>query len=72
MVLWLRYLKDGPKALHKKEYAQSSGYDREVVVRDIEDNCLTLPEAAVKAPSSQPRQMSCKPFSSPAKSRAFL
>ena len=48
MVLWLRYLKDGPKALHKKEYAQSSGYVREVVVRDIEDNCLTLPEAAVK------------------------
>ena len=48
MVLWLKYLKDGPKALKKKEYIQLSGYDREIVLRDIEDNCLTLPEAAVK------------------------
>jgi transposase-like protein len=48
MTLWLRYQRDGPLALKKKDYVQSSGYDREVILRDIEDNCLTLPEAAAK------------------------
>ena len=48
MVLWLKYSKDGPKVLHDQKRIQLSGYEKEVVLRDIEDNCLTLPEAAVK------------------------
>jgi len=48
MVLWLRYQREGTLALRKKEYNLYSGYEKEVVVRDIEDNCLTLSEAAVK------------------------
>ena len=48
MVLWQRYLKDGPKALQEKAYTRLSSYEKEVVLRDIEDNCLTLSEAAVK------------------------
>ena len=48
MALWLKYLKDGLKALQKKEYIRLSSFEKEAILRDIEDNCLTLPEAAAK------------------------
>ena len=48
MALWLKYQKDGPLGLQKGEYTQCDGYNREVILHDIEDNCLTLPEAAAK------------------------
>lgn len=51
MVLWLKYQRGGMQALldaHSKQYKQYDSYSREVILRDIEDNCLTLSEAAAK------------------------
>ena len=47
-VLWEKYQKEGPSGLIKKQYARTDGLFRETVLRDIENNCLTLSEAAIK------------------------
>ena len=47
-VLWEKYQKEGPSELIKKQYVLTDGPFREKVLRDIENNCLTLSEAAVK------------------------
>ena len=47
-VLWEKYQKEGPSGLIKKQYAHTDGSFREMVLRDIENNCLPLFEAAVK------------------------
>ena len=46
--LWLLYQKEGPLALRKKHNIRADGAFREKVVRDIEENHLTLYEASVK------------------------
>ena len=46
--LWIKYQREGPLGLRKKRYVRTDGLFREAVVRDIAENCLTLPEAAVK------------------------
>ena len=46
--LWLKYQIEGPSSLIKKKYIYSDGAYREKILRDIEDNCLTLSEAAIK------------------------
>ena len=46
--LWVLYKKGGPLALKKKQYIIADGSFREKVVRDIEENHLTLYEAVVK------------------------
>ena len=47
-VLWKKYQTEGPSGLIKKQYIRSDGSYREMVLRDIENNCLTLSEAAIK------------------------
>ena len=47
-VLWKKYQKEGPSGLIKKQYVLTDGSYRETVLRDIENNCLTLSEAAIK------------------------
>jgi transposase-like protein len=47
-VLWIKYQKDGLSALAKKQYTITDGTYRESIIRDIEDNCLSLSEAAIK------------------------
>ena len=47
-VLWEKYQMEGPSGLIKKQYVLTDGPFREKVLRDIENNCLTLSEAAVK------------------------
>ena len=47
-VLWEKYHKEGPSGLIKKQYVLTDGPFREKVLRDIENNCLTLSEAAIK------------------------
>ena len=47
-VLWEKYQQDGPAGLIKKQNIRSDGSYREMVLRDIENNCLTLSEAAIK------------------------
>ena len=47
-VLWEKYQKEGPSGLIKKQYVLTDGPFREKVLRDIENNCLTLSEAAIK------------------------
>ena len=47
-VLWKKYQKEGPSGLRKKQYVLTDGLYRETVLRDIENNCLTLSEAAIK------------------------
>ena len=47
-VLWGKYQQDGPAGLIKKQNIRSDGSYREMVLRDIENNCLTLSEAAIK------------------------
>ena len=47
-VLWEKYQKEGPSGLIKKRYVLTDGSYRETVLRDIENNCLTLSEAAFK------------------------
>ena len=46
--LWIKYNKQGPSGLLKKKYIRANGKLRETVVRDIEDNKLTLHEAVIK------------------------
>ena len=47
-VLWEKYQMEGPSGLIKKQYIRTDGPYREMVLRDIENNCLTLSEAAIK------------------------
>ena len=46
--LWLRYQRDGPSGLIIRPHIRCDGAFREKVIKDIENNCLTLAEAAVK------------------------
>jgi transposase-like protein len=46
--LWLRYNEEGVSALIKKKYTKTDGAFREVVVRDLEENHLSLCEASIK------------------------
>ncbi|MBQ6014845.1 MAG: helix-turn-helix domain-containing protein [Bacteroidales bacterium] len=46
--LWRKYQKEGPSGLLKKQNIRSDGPFREAVLQDIENNCLTLSEAAIK------------------------
>ena len=46
--LWLKYQKEGLLGLQQKRNIHADGTYRENVLRDIEDNCLPLFEAAVK------------------------
>ena len=47
-VLWIKYQKEGIAGLEYKRNIHSTGTFREMVVRDIKDNCLTLFAAAAK------------------------
>ena len=46
--LWIRYQQEGPLALMKKKNVKADGCLKEIIVRDIEENGLTLTEASVK------------------------
>ena len=46
--LWIKYQKEGRLGLIKKRNIRADGACREKVLRDIEENCLPLFEAAVK------------------------
>ena len=46
--LWIRYQKGGIKALKKNKNIKAEGCLKEIIVKDIEENGLTLPEASVK------------------------
>ena len=46
--LWIRYQNEGPRGLIKKQYIRTDGAFREKVLRDIEENHLTLHETVVK------------------------
>ena len=46
--LWIRYQKEGIKALKKKKNIKAEGGLKEIIVKDIEENGLTLTEASVK------------------------
>ena len=47
-ILWAKYQKEGLEGLKKKQNIRSDGLYREKVLRDIENNYLTLSEAAIK------------------------
>jgi len=47
-VLWKKYQMEGPPGLIKKQNIRSDGFFRETVLRDIENNCLILSDAAIK------------------------
>ena len=46
--LWLKYKTQGPIALQRGKYVKADGAFREAVVRDFQENHLTLHEAVVK------------------------
>ena len=46
--LWIRYQQEGPLALMKKKNVKADGSLKEKIVRDIEENGLTLREASIK------------------------
>ena len=46
--LWVKYQKEGPAALIKKQKIRADGHLKERIIRDIEENHLTLCEASVK------------------------
>ena len=46
--LWIRYQQEGPLALMKKKNVKADGFFKEKIIRDIEENSLTLTEASVK------------------------
>ena len=46
--LWIKYQQEGPSALVKKTYIRANGAFKERIVRDIEENFITLHEASVK------------------------
>ena len=47
-ILWDKYQREGQSGLEKKQYTRADGSFKESVLRDIEDNCLSLLEAAEK------------------------
>ena len=47
-ILWMRYQKEGPLALMKKRNIRADGAFKEAVLREIEEKCLPLFEAAAK------------------------
>ena len=47
-ILWMRYQEEGPLALMKKRNIRADGAFREAVLREIEEKCLPLFEAAAK------------------------
>ena len=47
-MLWNKYQREGQSGLVKKQYTRADGSFKESVLRDIEDNCLSLLEAAEK------------------------
>ena len=53
--LWVKYQREGPSALIKKNTIRADGALRERIVRDIQENFLTLCEASVKYDVSVPR-----------------
>ena len=46
--LWIRYQQEGSLALMKKKNVKADGFFKEKIIRDIEENGLTLTEASVK------------------------
>ena len=46
--LWIRYQKDGPLALIKKQNIKADGSLKERIVKDIIENALTLTSASIK------------------------
>ena len=46
--LWMKYQTDGPLVLIKKHNIKADGALKEKIVKDIEENGLTLAEASVK------------------------
>ena len=46
--LWIRYQQEGPLALMKKKNIKADGSLKEIIIRDIEENGLTLAEASIK------------------------
>ena len=46
--LWVKYHREGPSALVKKKNIRADGALKERIVRDIQENFLTLYEASVK------------------------
>ena len=53
--LWTKYKDKGPFGLVKKQNVKANGYFRETVVRDIEENGLTLCDASLKYDVSSSR-----------------
>ena len=47
-VLWLKFKEKGFSGLEKKRTIHADGAYKEVIIRDVEENCLSLFEAAVK------------------------
>lgn len=47
-VLWLKYQKDGPSGLIKTKHRWKDGESREMILREIDTNCLSLRKAAAK------------------------
>ena len=45
---WLKYQSEGVKALKKKKNIQADGVLKGSIVKDIEENGLTLVEASIK------------------------
>jgi len=46
--LWIKYQRGGPAALIQKKYLRADGSLKEQIVRDVQENFLTLYEASVK------------------------
>ena len=46
--LWIRYQREGPLALMKKKNVKADGFFKEKIIRDIEENGLTLTTASIK------------------------
>ena len=46
--LWLLYQQHGTSVLHRKHYTQTSGELKQRIVRDIQENHLTLVQASLK------------------------
>ena len=46
--LWIKYQQEGPSALVKKKNIRADGAFKERIIRDIEENFITLHEASVK------------------------
>ena len=53
--LWIKYQKEGPSALKRKKRIKCDGAFREAVVRDLQENHLTLYEASVRHDVSVPQ-----------------